>query len=231
MTCHHWQRTSSSQWDDWKNLCSRSWIGHPGVQPKASVSVVGHDGGEKDQDTRVCWMFPLPALTKWWVMMQESNTGLIQDTYLSITAINNVCICVCCGVSTSVYECYKWPLELLQMGHGIWKPYEWESKKKETHNLVCFLPHLKFISMFTMPWNLSNKTLYVSLFIMFLQQGTSTEYLTWYIAPRCRWDQRPLHSPAMNIQMRCSICVGEIIGKLQMHAGFSLKPAGNHVMY
>lgn len=61
--------------------------------------------------------------------------------------------------------------------------------------------------------------------IMFLWRCTWADYLTWFIAPRCWWDQRPV----MNIQMRCSICVGEIIGKLQKHAGFSLKPGWNHV--
>lgn len=35
----------------------------------------------------------------------------------------------------------------------------------------------------------------------------------------------------MNIQMRCSICVGEIIGKLQKWAGFSPKPRWNRVTH
>lgn len=101
---------------------------------------------------------------------------------------------------------------------------------KQTQSLVCFLLHLNVFNVLKPQcWNSQIQRRWKQ--ITSSHRCTSAKYLTWYIAPRCYWDQRPPRSPVMNIQMRCSICVGEIIGKLQKRAGFSLKPRWNRVTH
>lgn len=56
--------------------------------------------------------------------------------------------------------------------------------------------------------------------IISLQRCTSSECLTWYIAA----------GTVMNILIRCSICVGEVIGKLLERAG-SLPKASSKSCY
>lgn len=58
----------------------------------------------------------------------------------------------------SVYERYKWPLELLQMGHGIWKPYERESKKTNSQLSLLLATSEIYLNVYN-ALNLSNKTL------------------------------------------------------------------------
>lgn len=111
-----------------------------------------------------------------------------------------------------------------------WRPGQCTLSKTQTQSLVCFLLHLNVFNVLKPQcWNSQIQRRWKQ--ITSSHQCTSAKYLTWYIAPRCYWDQRPLRSPVMNIQMRCSICVGEIIGKLQKQAGFSLKPCWNRVTH
>lgn len=62
---------------------------------------------------------------------------------------------------------------------------------KQTQSLVCFLLHLNVFNNVLKPqcWNSQIQRRWKQ--ITSSHRCTSAKYLTWYIAPRCYWDQRP----------------------------------------